>query len=64
MIRRILSFVEPFILMLLGTVVLASVLPARGEWARVAAAHEGALDLSAGPDGRGLCAQLLLAPMA
>ena len=32
--------------------------------ARVAAAHEGALDLSAGPDGRGLCAQLLLAPMA
>ncbi len=36
MIRRILSFVEPFILMLLGTVVLASVLPARGEWARVA----------------------------
>jgi sodium/bile acid cotransporter 7 len=36
MIRRILSFVEPFILMLLGTVVLASALPARGEWARVA----------------------------
>ena len=36
MIRRILSFVEPFILMLLGTVVLASVLPARGEWARAA----------------------------
>ncbi|GAA0663889.1 sodium/bile acid cotransporter 7 [Sphingomonas insulae] len=37
MIRRILSLVEPFILMLLGTVVLASVLPARGIWATVAA---------------------------
>ncbi|MEH3160218.1 MAG: bile acid:sodium symporter [Sphingomonas taxi] len=35
MIRRILSFFEPFILMLLGTVVLASLLPARGEAARV-----------------------------
>ena len=36
MIRRILGLVEPFILALLGTVLLASVLPARGEWARIA----------------------------
>jgi len=33
MIRRLLAFVEPFILVLLGTVLLASVLPARGFWA-------------------------------
>lgn len=37
MIRRILSLFEPFILMLLGTVLLASLLPARGPWALVAA---------------------------
>ncbi|MCP3735337.1 bile acid:sodium symporter [Sphingomonas sp. RP10(2022)] len=36
MIRRFLSFFEPFILMLLGTVLLASVLPARGMWGRIA----------------------------
>ncbi len=36
MIRRFLSFFEPFILMLLGTVLLASLLPARGQWAVVA----------------------------
>lgn len=36
MIRRILSFFEPFILMLLGTVLLASLLPARGSWAVIA----------------------------
>lgn len=36
MIRRVLSFFEPFILMLLGTVVLASLLPARGQWAVIA----------------------------
>ena len=38
MIRRFLSFFEPFILMLLGTVLLASVLPARGGFAPIAAA--------------------------
>ncbi|KQS05196.1 bile acid:sodium symporter [Sphingomonas sp. Leaf357] len=32
MMRRILSIFEPFILMLLGTVVLATFLPARGAW--------------------------------
>lgn len=37
MIRRFLSLFEPFILMLLGTVLLASVLPARGVWATIAA---------------------------
>ena len=37
MLRAILSLFEPFILMLLGTVVLASVLPARGPLADVAA---------------------------
>jgi sodium/bile acid cotransporter 7 len=37
MIRRILSFFEPFILMLLGTVLLASLLPARGAFATIAA---------------------------
>ena len=31
--------------------------------ARVAAAHDGALHLSAGPGGRGLCARLTLAPI-
>ncbi|OHT18690.1 MULTISPECIES: bile acid:sodium symporter family protein [Sphingomonadales] len=36
MIRRILAFVEPFIIALLGTVLLASVFPARGVWATVA----------------------------
>ncbi len=36
MIRRFLAVFEPFILMLLGTVVLASLLPARGGWASVA----------------------------
>ena len=36
MIRRFLAVFEPFILMLLGTVVLASLLPARGVWASVA----------------------------
>ncbi len=36
MIRRILSVFEPFILMLLGTVLLASLLPARGQWAVIA----------------------------
>ena len=36
MLRSILSFFEPFILMLLGTVVLASLLPARGIWAGIA----------------------------
>ncbi|MEG8043648.1 bile acid:sodium symporter [Sphingomonas faeni] len=35
MIRRFLSVFEPFILMLLGTVVLASLLPARGEMATI-----------------------------
>jgi sodium/bile acid cotransporter 7 len=35
MIRRFLAVFEPFILMLLGTVVLASLLPARGEMATV-----------------------------
>ena len=35
MIRRFLSIFEPFILMLLGTVVLASLLPARGEMATI-----------------------------
>lgn len=33
MIKRFLSVFEPFILMLLGTVVIASLLPARGAWA-------------------------------
>jgi sodium/bile acid cotransporter 7 len=37
MIRRFLSLLEPFILMLLGTVLLASILPARGGWATLAA---------------------------
>lgn len=35
MIGRFLSIFEPFILMLLGTVVLASILPARGEMATI-----------------------------
>ncbi len=38
MFRKILSLFEPFILMLLGTVLLASVLPARGGFAPIAAA--------------------------
>lgn len=38
MIRRILAVFEPFVVALLGTVVLASVLPARGPWAGVAGA--------------------------
>jgi sodium/bile acid cotransporter 7 len=42
MLRAILSFFEPFILMLLGTVVLASLVPARGPWAEVVA---GAADV-------------------
>ena len=37
MIRRFLALFEPFILMLLGTVALASALPARGMWAGIAA---------------------------
>jgi sodium/bile acid cotransporter 7 len=37
MIRRFLSLLEPFILMLLVTVLLASILPARGGWATLAA---------------------------
>ena len=37
MIARILSVFEPFILMLLGTVLLASLMPARGELAHVVA---------------------------
>ena len=37
MIRRLLALVEPFILALLGTVMLATLLPARGVWASVAA---------------------------
>jgi sodium/bile acid cotransporter 7 len=36
MIKRFLAVFEPFILMLLGTVLLASLLPARGVWADVA----------------------------
>ncbi|WP_375419946.1 bile acid:sodium symporter family protein [uncultured Sphingomonas sp.] len=36
MIRRILALVEPFILLLLGTVLLATLLPPRGVWATVA----------------------------
>lgn len=36
MTRRILALVEPFILLLLGTVLLATLLPARGVWATVA----------------------------
>jgi sodium/bile acid cotransporter 7 len=36
MIRRILTLVEPFILLLLGTVLLATLLPARGVWSTVA----------------------------
>ncbi len=35
MIRRFLSIFEPFVLMLLGTVLLASLLPARGIWTQV-----------------------------
>ncbi len=35
MIRRILSIFEPFVLILLGTVLLATFLPARGAWTRV-----------------------------
>jgi sodium/bile acid cotransporter 7 len=38
MIRRFLSIFEPFVLMLLGTVLLASLLPARGIWSQVFAA--------------------------
>jgi len=38
MIRRFLSLFEPFILMLIGTVVLASILPPRGVIATIAAA--------------------------
>ncbi len=37
MIRRFLALFEPFILMLLGTVLLATFLPARGQWAGIAA---------------------------
>lgn len=37
MIRRILDIFEPFVLALLGTVLLATFLPARGMWANVAA---------------------------
>lgn len=36
MIRRFLALFEPFILALLGTVLLATILPARGVWAGVA----------------------------
>ena len=36
MIRRFLSMFEPFVLMLLGTVLLATLLPARGRWAPIA----------------------------
>ena len=36
MIRRILALFEPFILALLGTVLLATVLPPRGIWAEIA----------------------------
>lgn len=42
MLRAILSFFEPFILMLLGTVALASLMPARGSAAAIAA---GAADV-------------------
>ena len=42
MLRAILSFFEPFILMLLGTVVLASLVPARGVYADIVA---GAADV-------------------
>ncbi|RYE03812.1 MAG: bile acid:sodium symporter, partial [Sphingomonadales bacterium] len=35
MIRRILSVFEPFILTLVGTVILASLLPPQGVWARI-----------------------------
>ena len=35
--RRFLALVEPFILMLLSAVLLASILPARGRWAPIAA---------------------------
>lgn len=38
MIRRFLSLFEPFILALLGTVLLATILPARGRWAELASA--------------------------
>ena len=41
MIRRVLALFEPFILRLLGTVALASVLPARGIWASVTADAAG-----------------------
>lgn len=34
---RILSLFEPFVALLLGTVVLATLLPARGGWAPVVA---------------------------
>ncbi len=37
MLRRLAALFEPFILMLIGTVVIASLLPARGEGAKVAA---------------------------
>ncbi|MDE0880194.1 MAG: bile acid:sodium symporter [Sphingomonas bacterium] len=36
MLRRLAALLEPFILMLLATVVVASVLPARGMWAGIA----------------------------
>lgn len=36
MLRRLAALFEPFILMLVGTVVLASLLPARGGWASIA----------------------------
>jgi sodium/bile acid cotransporter 7 len=42
MLRAILSFFEPFILMLLGTVVIASLVPARGVYADIVA---GAADV-------------------
>ncbi|MES2338028.1 MAG: bile acid:sodium symporter family protein [Pseudomonadota bacterium] len=35
MLRRILAIFEPFVLALLGTVLIASLLPARGVWAQV-----------------------------
>ena len=42
MIGRLLALFEPFILALLGTVLLATFLPARGQWAQVAAYAAGA----------------------
>jgi solute carrier family 10 (sodium/bile acid cotransporter), member 7 len=42
MIKRVTGLLDPVVALLMGTVVLASVLPARGEWAQVAA---GAADL-------------------